>query len=75
MKVFTIDLALNLLLPLVVFTYMITCSIEFMDFSILNLLHTNTHVCDFEIPLKGFRSPLVVDLVIATSTIPNLEFL
>ena len=75
MEIFTIDLTLNLLLSLVVLTHMTTCSSESMDSSILNLLHTNTHVCDFEIPLKSFRSPLVVDLVIATSTTPNLEFL
>ena len=30
--------------------------------SILNLLNTNFHVFYFEISLKGFRSPLVVDL-------------
>ena len=28
--------------------------------------NTNTHACDFEIPLKRFRSPPVVDLVVAT---------
>ena len=32
----------------------------------LNLLNTNTHICDFEISVKGFRSPLVVDLYVAT---------
>ena len=32
----------------------------------LNLLNTNTHVCDFEIPLKGFGSSAVVDLVAVT---------
>ena len=63
MKVFTIDLALNLLLPFIVFTYTITCNTESTDSSILNLLHTNTHVCNFKIPLKDFRSPTVVDFV------------
>ena len=32
----------------------------------LNLLHKNTPVCDFEIPLKGFRSLSVVNLYVAT---------
>ena len=63
MKVFTIDLTLNLLLPLVVLTHTTTCSFESTDSSILNLLHTNTHVCNFKIPLKDFRSPIVVDFV------------
>ena len=75
MKVFTIDVTLNLLLPLVVLTHTTMCNVKSMDSSILNLLHTNTHVCDFEIPLKGFRSPSTFDLVAATSTTPNLEFL
>ena len=52
MEVFTIDLTLNLMLPLVVLTHVITRSFEFTDSSILNLLHTNAAVCDFEIPLK-----------------------
>ena len=63
MKVFTIDLTLNLLLPLVVLTHTTTCSSESMDSFILNLLHTNTHVYDFVIPLKGFRSSTVIDLL------------
>ena len=46
-----------------------------MNSSLLNLQHTSSHTYDFEIPLKGFKSPLVVDLVTATSTTPNLEFL
>jgi len=37
--------------------------------------HKNTLACDFETPLKGFRSPSIVDLVAATSTTPNLEIL
>ena len=32
----------------------------------LNLLHTNTHICDFEIPFKDFRSPSVVNHYAAT---------
>ena len=52
MEVFTIDLTLNLMLPLVVLTHVITRSFEFTDSSILNLLHTNAVVCDFAIPLK-----------------------
>ena len=41
----------------------------------LNLLNINTHVCDFEIPLKGFKSLTIVNLIVATFTAPNLEFL
>jgi len=52
MKVFTIDLTLNLMLSLVVLTLVTTRSFEFTDSSILNLLHTNAAVCDFEIPLN-----------------------
>ena len=63
MEIFTIDLALNLLLSLVVLTHTITCSFESTNSSILNLLHTNTHTYNFKIPLKGFKSPAVVDLV------------
>ena len=54
---------------------MTTCNSKFTNSSILNLQCTNTHICDFEISLKGFRSPSVVDLVVATSTTPDLEFL
>ena len=46
-----------------------------MDSSILDLLNTSSHAYDFEIPLKGFRSPSVFDLVATTFTTPNLEFL
>ena len=63
MEVFIINLTLNLLLPLVILTHMTTCNSEFIDSSILNLLHTNTHTYNFKIPLKGFKSPVVVDLV------------
>ena len=37
--------------------------------------NTSTLACDFKIPLKGFRSPSLVDLVIATSTTSDLEIL
>ena len=63
MKDFTIDLTLNLLLPLIVLAHTTTGSSESTDSSILNLLYTNTHVCDFEISLKGFKSPIVVNLI------------
>jgi len=46
-----------------------------MDSSILDLLNTSSHAYEFEIPLKGFRSPSIVDLVAATSTTPDLAFL
>ena len=66
MDVFTIDLTLNLMLPLVVLTHMIIHSSEFMNSFIMNLLHTNTLVCNFEISTQRFRSLAVVDLVAAT---------
>ena len=56
-------------------TYTTMCSFESTDSSILNLLHTNTHVCDFEIYLKGFRSPSIVVLYATTSTTLDLEIL
>ena len=66
MEVFTIDLTLNLMLPLVVLTHVVTCSFESTDSSLLNLLHTNDPVYDFEISTQSFRSSIVGDLVAAT---------
>ena len=37
------------MLPHVVLTHVITHSFKFTDSSIMNLLHINTHVYDFEI--------------------------
>ena len=54
---------MNLKLPLVELTNTTKCSFDPTDSSILDLLSTNSHACDFEIPLKGFKSLLVVDLV------------
>ena len=65
MKVFIIDLTLNLMLPLVVLSHVTTCSSESTSLSILNLLHTNTSSCDFEISTQNFRLSAVVDLVAA----------
>jgi len=45
MKVYTIDLTLNQLLPHVVLTHMTGRSFEFTNSSIVKLLHTNTPVC------------------------------
>ena len=36
------------------------------DSSLLDLQSTSSHAYDFEIPLNGFRSPIIVDLVAAT---------
>ena len=66
MKVFIIDLTLNLMLPLVVLSHVTTCSSESTSLSILNLLHTNTSSCDFEISTQNFRLSVVVDLVVTT---------
>ena len=42
---------------------MTTLSSKSTESSILNLLNTNTYICDFEILVKGFKSSAVVDLV------------
>ena len=60
MEVFTIDLTLNLMLPHVVLT---TRSSESTESSIMNLLHTNVPLCDFEISIQMFRSSTMVDLI------------
>ena len=73
MKIHTIDLTVNLLLLLVVLTHVTICSFEFTGPSIVKLLQTNTHVCDFETPLKGSNHqlwlisnfPLKLDLLLA----------
>ena len=54
------------MLSLVELTNTATCSFNSMDSSLLDLLNTSSHVHDFKIPLKCFRSPIVVDLVAAT---------
>ena len=46
MKVFTINLTLNLLLPFVVLTQVTTRNSKSIDSSIMNLLHTNAPVVD-----------------------------
>ena len=54
------------MLPLVELTNTTTCNSDSTDSSLLDLLNTSSHAYDFEIPLKGFKSPIVVDLVAAT---------
>ena len=54
---------------------MTMCSSNSTDSSILDLLNTNSHAYDFKISLKGFRSPLVANVVAATSTVLDLVFL
>ena len=54
------------MLSLVVVTHVTARSSKSMDSFIMNLLHTNTPVCDFEISTQRFRSLAVVDLVVAT---------
>jgi len=63
MKVFIIDLTLNLMLPHEILTHVTIHNSESIDSSIMNMLHTNTHVCDFEISTQRFRSSTVVDLM------------
>ena len=66
MEVFTINLTLNIMLPLVILTHVTIRNFESVDSSILNLLHTNDPVCDFKISIQSFRSSAVVDLIAAT---------
>ena len=54
------------MLSLVVVTHVTARSSKSMDSFIMNLLHTNTPVCDFEISTQRFRSLAVVDLVAVT---------
>ena len=70
MEMFKIDFSLNLMLPFIVLTHAITCNLESMDSSILNLLHTNTLVCDFEIFTQRFRSSEIVDLLCSNLSPP-----
>ena len=41
----------------------------------MDLQNTSSHAYDFEIPLKAFRSPSIVDPVAGTSTTQDLEIL
>ena len=54
------------MLPPIEFTHITTCSSDSTDSSLLDLQNTSSHAYDFEISLKGFRSPVVIDLVAAT---------
>ena len=54
------------MLPPVELTNMTMCSSDSTDSSLLDLLNVSSHAYDFEIPLKGFKSPVVVDLIAAT---------
>ena len=67
MEVFTIDLTLNLMLPLVVLTHATTRISKSTDSSILNLLNTNTPIFDYEIPLKSLDHQQLLILFTAIS--------
>ena len=54
------------MLPPVELTNTIMCSSKSTESSLLDLHNTISHAYDFEIPLKGFRSPIIVDLVATT---------
>ena len=54
------------MLPPVELTNTITCSFDSTESSLLDLHNTISHAYDFEISLKDFRSPIIVDLVAAT---------
>ena len=48
---------------------------EFTDsFSSWTYCHTSTHACNFEIPLKSFRSPSFVDLCSSNQVLLMLDF-
>ena len=68
MKVFTINLTLNLLLPHVVLTSITIRNSESTDSSIMKLLHTNTPVRDFEISTQWISNTnsLICDFEIST---------
>ena len=54
------------MLSLVELTNTITCSSNSTESSLLDLHNTISHAYNFEISLKGFRSPIIVDLVATT---------
>ena len=54
------------MLPPIELTNMTTCNSNSTDFSLLDLLNTSSHAYNFEMSLKGFRSPIIVDLVATT---------
>ena len=68
MEVYTIDLTLILLLPHVVLTHVTTHTSESMDSSIINLLHTNTPVCDSKTSTQDLDHQLRCLVMVATST-------
>ena len=59
------DLTLNLLLPLVVtYWYDHVQALNPRTPSLLDLQNTNSHICDFEISLKGLATQTLPDLMI-----------
>ena len=54
------------MLPPVEFIDTTTCSFDSTDSSFYDLLNTSSHAYDFNISLKGFKSPVFVDLIVAT---------
>ena len=54
------------MLSLVALTNAATCSFDSTDSYFLDLLNISSHTYDFEIPLKGFKSLVVANLVAAT---------
>ena len=54
------------MLPPVEFIDITTCSFDSTDSSLYDLLNTSSHAYDFNISLKGFKSPVFVDLIVAT---------
>ena len=54
------------MLPLVELTNKTMCNSDSTDSSLLDLLNMSSHAYDFEIPFKGFRSSVVIDLVATT---------
>ena len=54
------------MLPLVELINTTMCSSDSTDSSFLDFLNASSHAYDFKIPLKGFKPPVIVDLVAAT---------
>ena len=48
-------------------------SFESTDSSFWTYCNTGTYACDFEISLKGFRSPSLIDLCSSNQVIPMLD--
>ena len=49
--------------PHILLTHVTTHNSESTDSSIMNLLHINSPICDFEYPTQSFSSSTLVDMI------------